>query len=201
MDNANTKEELAEMLFKLIEDIGHTENLIEEIKQEMQLIKETFQNSMPHAEILSSIREELDRQSKIIDEFNSNININNITTLDENIKEKIISLENDINNIKNKNNSILDSININELSNISDTMAQKLILKKEIKTWQIMIIGILTTFSIFSIGFFIFISKISIGTILAYIAFCIPFCIAMYFINNNLHNLISNKKASQIKKN
>ena len=73
-------------------------------------------------------------------------------------------------------------------------MAQKIILKKEITRWQIIIIGILIAFSILSIGFFVSVNEISLNTLTAYIGFCVPFCIAMYFINSNLKNLISNKK-------
>ena len=196
MNNTN-KEELTEMLFKLIEDIGHTEELIEEVKQETQLIKETIQQNMPDTDKLSLMQEELERQAKIIDSFIGNTHINDAQHIESTIKDKLIALEKDIKNIKNTKNNILDSINVDELSNISDTMAQKIILKKEITRWQIIIIGILIAFSILSIGFFVSVNEISLNTLTAYIGFCVPFCIAMYFINSNLKNLISNKKAYQ----
>lgn len=199
MNNTN-KEELTEMLFKLIEDIGHTEELIEEVKQETQLIKETIQQNMPDTDKLSLMQEELERQAKIIDSFSGNTHINDAQHIESTIKDKLIALEKDIKNIKNTKNNILDSINVDELSNISDTMAQKIILKKEITRWQIIIIGILIAFSILSIGFFVSVNEISLNTLTAYIGFCVPFCIAMYFINSNLKNLISNKKSIPAKK-
>lgn len=182
MDNINKKEELAEMLFKLIEDIGHTEELIEEIKGETNSIKDKIKQD------IELIQEKLEQQSKAI--TNKNLENKDGDSEIKVINQKIDTLNNEIKNLKKLKNNFIE---INELANLDYSIAQKVILKKEIKRWQAMVIGILSAFSILSIIFFIFIGNLSMESAVTYIGFSIPFCIAIYSINNNLKKLNSQK--------
>lgn len=184
MSNIDKKEELTETLFKLIEDIGHTEELIEEIKKETHLIRDTIKQD------IELIQEKLEQQSKAI--IAENLENSDGDSAFKEINQKIDKLNNEIQNLKKLKSN---SIDINELINLDDAAAQKVLLKKEIKRWQTMIVGILSAFLVFSIGFFIFSGRLSMEMAIAYIGFSMPFCIAIYSINNNLKKINSQKNA------
>ena len=184
MSNIDKKEELTETLFKLIEDIGHTEELIEEMKKETHLIRDTIKQD------IELIQEKLEQQSKAI--IAENLENSDGDSAFKEINQKIDRLNNEIQNLKKLKSN---SIDINELINLDDATAQKVILKKEIKRWQTMIVGILSAFLVFSIGFFIFSGRLSMEMAIVYIGFSMPFCIAIYSINNNLKKINSQKNA------
>ncbi|RAX51377.1 hypothetical protein CCY99_09190 [Helicobacter sp. 16-1353] len=202
-----TREELAEAVFKLIEDLGYAEDLIAEVKKETEMIRETLKSDSSNIDKISSIQynisliqEEQVRLAKVIAGISDNdFNLIKDEVMDDskisNLSLKIQQLEDEIKNIKDsKKNSDFD---INDLSNINETFVQKSILKKEITRWQSIIIGILVTLAAMSFYFFgfVFDKQTSQTAIIIFLIAVFPFCAAMYVINNNLKKLISQEKS------
>lgn len=192
----HTREELAETVFKLIEDVGYTEDLIEEIKKETKSIREMLKKDSSNIDKLSSmeynislIQEEQVRQAKIITQISDNdfnliknevIDTPQVTTL----TNKVAELEKEILLFKKQDFNI-------------PNQPQKSILKKEIVKWQKIILGILIFLALQSIYFFTFVFEKQTGgmALLIFFISILPFCIAMFVINNNLKKLISEDKS------
>lgn len=194
-----TREELAESVFKLMEDVAYAEELIDEIKAESQIIRESFkQNSQIKAletiqNIIATIQEEQSRQAKIID----NIDSESIPTIEangaiSNLKQQIQELENNLKILKESSQSLGD---------LNNPLLQKSILKKEIKSWQNTMIYILIFLALGSVGFFwVILPDINTLHIALFATAILPFCIAILVINSKLKSLISTEKVIPNKK-
>ncbi|RDU63985.1 hypothetical protein [Helicobacter sp. MIT 14-3879] len=165
-------DDLSDTMFKLIEDISDVEDKIEETKKDIKALVESFESN------LSTIKETQTSQAEVIEKLNNN----DIT----NIINKVVKLETNI-------NSIVDSGLLNE---VSSKINNKIMLKKEISKWQMIMIGILIFLGLESLFFFIFVfnSATQGNALIALFIAVLPFIIAMYFINNNLKKLISEEK-------
>ena len=171
----DSKEELTEMLFKLIEDIGHTEELIEEIKGETRLMKNTIKQN------IELFEEKLEQQSRAISA--RNLENSEEDSKFEEINQKIESINNEIKNLKN----LKDSIKTGKTINID--YSAKHTLKSKMTKWQMMLIGSLAIFATLSIIFFLILKDISLLSVIVYIVFAVPFCMAMYFFNDHLKKI------------
>lgn len=205
-----TREELAESVFKLIEDVGYAEDLIEEIKKETHLIRESLKNDSINIDKIASIQynisliqEEQVRLAKVIADISENdFNLIKDEIIDNseisNISSRLQKIEDEIKNIKDSKKQ--NPLDIDDLSNLNETLVQKSILKKEITRWQSIMIGVLVFLAFISIYFFgfVFNNQSSNSAILIYFIAIFPFCAAMYLINNNLKQLISQEKSIPI---
>lgn len=206
------RQELAQEIFKLIEDIEHAEDIIKDIKEETQAIKESLKADSGNIDKISSIQynisliqEEQLRLAKVV----ANMSESNDFTLvkDEvidnstmsTIIDRIQKLENEIKIFKDSRN--IDTFS-GDLSSLSDTLTAKSILKKEITRWQSIIIGILVFLAFISFYFFgfVFSKQDSTNGILIYFIAVVPFSIAMYMVNNHIKRLISQEKILPLSK-
>ena len=182
MNSIDKKEELTETLFELIEYVSHTEEQIEEVKKETNLIKDTVKK------YIGVIQKQLEQQSKAITDAKalSNADSKGIEGADEDSKIKEIRAQ--INAINSK---------IKTLENISANMYQldEEDLEYQIRRWQFMLIGILVAFSLLTILIFLLGGRFTMEKAIIFLGFTTPFAIAIGVVALNLRRLTSQQKS------
>lgn len=164
-------EDLSDTMFKIIEDVSQTEEIVENLQNEVKTLKESIENNTASMQNLKQSQDEI--LSKIGNDDLSQVAI------------KVAKLEANI-------NKVLGSGMLEELSNKIDNKAM---LKKQATKWQMITVGILVFLGIESVCFFMFFNNGGSGTLAAFAIAVLPFVIAMIFIHNNVKTLIAQEKA------
>lgn len=165
--------DLSDTMFSMIEDLSKIEENIENILNEIDMLKKDISQKY------TSIQHIKQSQDEMLSKINNN-DISKITT-------KVIKLEENI-------NKLLGNGMLEELSKNIDN---KVILKKQATKWQMFMVGILVFLGLESIFFFIFIANSTMQTtlLIAFFISVLPFIVAMIFVQNNVKNIIAQEKA------
>ena len=173
-----SRDEMRELIFDIVEETSHIEQSLEQIKLDIDAIKNTSKDSSLESiqNTMANILEEQNRQKDLLSNLNSNgFNLIQDEVLDN---KKIKSLENKIHNLEQlvKNGGV----NLKHLS-----------LVKEKNRWQLAILFILIFLMCESVYFFGFMFD---GTMIGYLMYLfstLPYLFIMYVMNIRMHKLSS----------
>ncbi|MDE6886816.1 MAG: hypothetical protein K2P17_07255 [Helicobacteraceae bacterium] len=169
-------DDLSDTMFKLIEDIGEVEEAVEGNKKEIEELKV----------LIDTTKEAQVSQNETFQKFISSNNIGELSDSLSKFQTRFTKLESNI-------QTIISSGILDELSN---SLSQKDLLKKEIKKWQMIMLTILIFVTIVSVAFFAFVFKSQITSIAVgiFAIAILPFVVAIFIINENVKKLIVNEK-------